>query len=123
MYRDSILNSTQDYRYAGFRVLWLKVIVRALSDYVTYRDCSKLEKRRYAEGAAVWMFRTNVCFNGFENVCRMLDLDPDRVRLRAKKLSKEDVAHFEHVLDDFDVLQGAQVFGLLAEHTEDEEDE
>jgi hypothetical protein len=126
MYRDSIPDTAQDDRYAGFRVLWLKVIVRAISDYVTYKDCSKLEKKRYADGASVWMFRPNVCFNGFENVCRMLDIDPNRVRSRARKLSKEEVANLERALDDFDVLQGRGLCcvtsGLLSGRVDDEGD-
>jgi hypothetical protein len=90
-------------RYVGFRVLWLKVIIRAVFDWVTYRDSLKLDKRKQAENAANWLFNENHLFNGLENVCVMLDLIPVRVRTWAKSMSKDQVTKMEHLERDHDI--------------------
>jgi len=97
MYRESIPDISQDDRYSGFRALWLKVIIRAVFDYVTYKDCSKLEKKKIADAAGFWLFKPNACFNSFDNICKMLDLDADTIRHRASSMSRADVAKIEHL--------------------------
>lgn len=91
-----------DKRYAGVRALWMKVIVRAVFDWVTYRDHSKLEKRKHAESAHSWLFDKSLLFNSFDNVCKYLDIDPERIRSRAKMMTKEDVAKIEHMERDYE---------------------
>jgi thymidylate synthase ThyX len=123
MYQDPI-SSSRDDRYMGYRALWLKVVVRAVFDYVTYKDCSKLDKKRLADTAETWLFKPNICFNGFENICRMLDIDPDRVRERALSLSQADVdriKHYERVLES----QGPRelLAGFLPGRTTEDEDD
>ena len=104
---DALPSSTQsDRRYAGIRALWLKVIIRAVFDWVTYRDSTKLEKRKYAESADVWLFHKSTLFNSFENVCRQLDLDPEQIRNQVKKMTKDDVSKIEHLERDYDDAEG-----------------
>jgi len=83
--------------YQGVRALWLKVIIRAVFDWVSYRDSTKHERRMDAESAHWWLFRTNDFFNSFENVCVQLDLDPNRVRTWANGVTKDQVAKIEHL--------------------------
>ena len=128
MYRDSIPDSSQDERYTGFRALWLKVIIRAVFDYVTYRDCSKFEKRKMAESAHIWLFQPNACFNSFDNICRMLDLNANTIRKRACSMSRADVEKIEHLervsrMGEVEVVHrgGAVCYmPLLQERVEDE---
>lgn len=77
--------------------MWIKVIIRAVFDWVAYRDSSRLFQRKLAEGAQFWLFSSSELFNSFENVCHMLDLDPGRVRNWARTMSKDQVAKIEHL--------------------------
>jgi hypothetical protein len=86
-----------DDRYAGVRALWIKVIIRAVFDWVAYRDSARLFQRKLAESAHTWLFRPSELFNSFENVCHMLDIDPEKVRRWAKTMSKDQVAKIEHL--------------------------
>lgn len=94
---DALPELAQDDRYSGIRALWLKVIIRAIFDWVTYRDSTRLLQRKLADNAYEWLFKPSLLFNGFESICRYLDVDPDTVRERAKKMSREDVAKIEHL--------------------------
>lgn len=100
MYRDSEPTTGNDERYAGARALWIKVIVRAAFDWVSYRDSDRLLQRKLAENAQAWIFKPSRLFNGFENICLSLDLDPDRVRQWVSGLSKDQVAKIEHLERD-----------------------
>lgn len=91
------MSAGPDDRYSGFRALWAKVIIRAILDWVNYRDSTKLQQMKMAEQAYTWLFKPSELFNGFENVCKMLDIDPDYVREQAKKVTKDDVAKIEHI--------------------------
>jgi hypothetical protein len=84
-------------RYAGVRALWLKVIIRAIFDWVCYRDSTKLEKRKIADNAYTWLFEPSTLFNSFENLCQFLDISPEMVRERARSMSKEQIAKIEHL--------------------------
>lgn len=93
---------SSDRRYAGVRALWMKVIIRAVFDWVTYRDNSKVDKRKYAESAHDWLFKKSLLFNSFENICKNLDLDPQRIRNQTLKMTKDDVAKIEHMERDYE---------------------
>lgn len=84
-------------RYAGVRALWAKVIIRAMYDYVSYKDSQKLALRKYAEGAERWLFHPSEVFNSFENICRMLGIRPEAVRRRALSMTKDEISKIEHV--------------------------
>jgi len=92
-----------DRRYAGTRALWMKVIIRAVFDWVTYRDNTKVDKKKYAESAHEWLFKKSILFNSFENICKNLDLDPERIRKQTLKMTKDDVAKIEHMERDYEV--------------------
>jgi hypothetical protein len=87
-------------RYVGIRVLWLKVIIRAVFDYVSYKDSLKLNQRKVAEAAANWLFEESEIFNGFANICVQLDLSAERVRTWAKSMTKDQVTKMEHLERD-----------------------
>lgn len=87
-------------RYVGIRVLWLKVIIRAVFDYVSYKDSLKLNQRKVAEAAAGWLFEESELFNGFSNICVQLDLAPVRVRSWARSMTKDQVTKMEHLERD-----------------------
>jgi hypothetical protein len=87
-------------RYAGYRALWLKVVIRAIFDWVCYRDSLKLEKRKMAENAATWLFEPSKLINGLESICHSLDLSPELVREKARQMSKEQIAKIEHLERD-----------------------
>lgn len=91
------LSTPVDDRYAGVRALWIKVIIRAVFDWVAYRDSSRLIQRKLADSAYTWLFKPSDLFNSFENVCHMLDIDPERVRRWANTMSKDQVAKIEHL--------------------------
>ena len=97
--RKQVVLSTQD-RYAGVRALWLKVIIRAIFDWVCYRDSLKIEKRKIAENAQAWLFDPSKLFNSFETVCSFLDISPDLVRERAKNMTAEQITKIEHLERD-----------------------
>lgn len=123
-------NASNDSRYDGFRTLWLKVIIRAIFDYVTYKDHSRLDKRKLAESAHFWLFKPNSNFNSFDSVCTLLGLDADTVRRRARSMTRADVDKLEHLeraglLEDFEVVHrgGAICFTPLLQERTDDEDE
>lgn len=97
MLRETTTPANAGDRYTGIRKLWGRVIQRAIYDWVAWRDSSKLEKRKTADMAEAWLFRPSESFNGFENICLMLDIDPEKVRARARQFTKEDVLKAEHV--------------------------
>jgi hypothetical protein len=84
-------------RYVGYRALWMKVIIRAAFDWVSYRDSPRIEFRKEAERAHRWLFGQNELINSFENICQLLDLSPSRLRDWAKALTKDHVAKIEHL--------------------------
>jgi hypothetical protein len=98
--QDSPYGPGTEERYAGARALWLKVIVRAAFDWVTYRDSDRLQQKKLAENAFIWLFEPSKLFNGFENICFYLDIDPERVREKIRMLSKDQVVKIEHAERD-----------------------
>lgn len=80
--------------------MWLKVIVRAAFDWVSYRDSDKLIQRKLAESAHAWLFQPSNLFNGFDSICLSLDVDAEKVRKWVKGLSKDQVAKIEHLERD-----------------------
>lgn len=94
--RKQVVLSTQD-RYAGVRALWLKVIIRAIFDWVCYRESTKIEKRKIAENAHAWLYDPSKLFNSFENICAFLEISPDLVRERAKNMTAEQITKIEHL--------------------------
>lgn len=73
------------------------MIVRAIFDWVAYKDASTLKQRKLSESAFRWLYHPNETFNSFENVCYHLDINPNRVRDWARKLTRDQVAKIEHL--------------------------
>lgn len=84
-----------DDRYSGVRILLMKVIIRAMFDWASYKDHPKLDKRKDAENARVWLFEKSRHPNSFESICLALGLQPKKIRERAAVMTKEDVAKIE----------------------------
>ena len=97
MFHDSIAHVTVGDRYSGQRKLWGRVILRAIYDWVMYRDSPELKQRKLAENAETWLFKPSILFNGFDHVCEMLDIYPETVRKSAKTFTRDDVLKAEHV--------------------------
>lgn len=95
---DSVQRSSD--RYVGYRALWMKVIIRAAFDWVSYRDSTKLEHKKIAEHAHAWLFQPSELFNSFESICQLVDLPPDKLRVWVKRLTKAHVAKIEHLERD-----------------------
>jgi hypothetical protein len=132
MFQDSIPNTPGEDRYAGIRALWLKVIIRAVFDWVQYRDSDRLPQKKLADSAKSWLFDPNELFNGFANLCESLDVDPEKVRKWACGLSREQVAKIEHLdrePNSSSIKVFSVVFGeageetLLLEETNEDENE
>lgn len=66
-----------------FRQLWALVLQRAIDDLFLRKVIHSKGNSHgnYKNSASTWIFNGNKqAFNSFENVCLILDLDPDRVR-------------------------------------------
>lgn len=88
----------------GCRVLLLEIIRRAAYDWVLYRGSKKLEQRKLARDAYVWLFveapghadwqereRDGDSLFSFLNICLVLDLDPAEVRMHLRALTARDI--------------------------------
>lgn len=91
------------------RALLLEVIRRAAHDWVLYRNTRKPE-RAYAADAHIWLFEEEPAKDGkpahpaweerrragepllaFVTVCELLDLDPEVVRERVRRMTAKDI--------------------------------
>lgn len=110
--------------YVPYRALWLKVIIRAAFDWVSYRDALKIEQRKEAERAYRWLFEPSELFNSFENICDLVNFPPDKIRRWVRSLTKEHVAKIEHLERDnvnpIALLEAQR--HLIEELPEDEDD-
>ena len=67
-------------RYAGQKKLWVKVIIRAIYDYVLYQDKrQKVSNDRLYREASAWIFSDHPV-NSLNHICELVDLCPDPVR-------------------------------------------
>lgn len=95
-----------------FRLLWIKVILRAAYDWVLYRNSKSHIYKNIAEDAYRWIFdppkerkkivvgKTEVIvhtqeFNSLENICDAINLDVDSVRRFSKRLTRDMVKKLE----------------------------
>lgn len=96
----------------GFKLIWYKVILRAVYDYVLYKESRNKSLRRLADNAEKWLFfpsleKVNIIehglkkstlmppFNSIDNLCLILDLDVGEIRKFAKKISRKDIRKIE----------------------------
>lgn len=88
------------YRYAWVKLLWRKVIVRAIYDYVLWKDIPKTRKRHDAQDAARWLFEPSELNNSLEQICLIADVDIGKIRAYAKTATKAEVKKLEHIERD-----------------------
>ncbi len=50
----------KDERFEGYKLIWYKVILRAIYDYVLYKDSKNTSLRRLADGASRWLYEPDV---------------------------------------------------------------
>lgn len=91
-----------------YRLLWIKVILRAAYDWVLYRSSKNSINRKIAKDAHSWLFESTTTkhkiestngpqiiqvdfFNSLENICGFLDLDIDIVRKFASTLTRDEI--------------------------------
>lgn len=77
------------------RVLWARVILRALYDYVIWKDSTKLKDRRDFQCVKRWIFEPSTLGNSFENLCRLLNWPAGLIREKALTMTREDVKKME----------------------------
>ncbi len=82
-------------RYVPYKMIWLKVIIRAVFDYAMWRNSHKLINRKLAEEAARWLFERSTHANGFEHLCEVMSLPMEDIRRWARRLTPNDVQKLE----------------------------
>lgn len=82
-------------RYIPYRLLWAKVIIRAAYDYALWKDSKELRLRKYAQDAEKWLFEPSSIELGFESICFKFDFPIEKIRARARSLTKDDVKKLE----------------------------
>lgn len=86
------------------RALLLTVIQRAMHDWVMYRAHKRMHMRQLAEEAYIWLFeegpghpwweerrRQGYTITAFLAICEIMEVDPDFVRYRAKRLTPQEI--------------------------------
>lgn len=88
------------------RALLLEVVRRAIHDWILYRTHKELTKKQIAHHAHTWLFeekpghawwklrhdrRQGQMLTSFINICELLDLDPEYVRRRAKRMTPKQI--------------------------------
>jgi hypothetical protein len=109
-------------RYTGIVALWLKVIIRAVFDWVSYRDSQRLEQKKLAERAHQWLFLPSEHMNSFVAICYMIDIDVDKCRQWAKSISKDQISKIEH-LERESKFRNNELLMLAEIFSPDEKDE
>ena len=82
-------------RYAPYRLLWVKVIIRAAYDYALWKDSKDLRHRKFAEEARKWLFERSDLENSLEHLCELWGLPLEKIRRFARNLTKDDVKKLE----------------------------
>lgn len=82
-------------QYVPLKLLWVKVIIRAASDWVLYRESDNINMKRWAVDARKWLFEPSSLFNSLESVCFMFDLELKQVRKFANDLTRDQVKKME----------------------------
>ena len=109
---EELIQPRKDELYENFRLLWIKVILRATYDWVLYRDSKSRAAQRIAENAYKWLFedyfekvryreknkiiiKMERPFNSLFFLCEELDLDITTVRAFARRLNKKQIRKSE----------------------------
>lgn len=109
---EEIVQPSRSEIYENFRLLWIKVILRAAYDWVLYRDSKSQAAKRIADNAYAWLFedyfeKTYIIedgkrkqilerpFNSLQNLCIEIDLDIETVRKFARRMNRKDIRKLE----------------------------
>ncbi len=79
--------------YLPVKALWAKVIVKAICDYVMFKDADTLRGRREFLRVKDWLFGKDT---GFIGVCETIGWPPKMIRQRALSMTKDEVRKIEH---------------------------
>lgn len=77
------------------KILWARVILRALYDYVILKDAKKLKDRRDFSTVQDWLFEPSNLGNSLDNLCRLLNWPADLIREKARTMTRDDVKKME----------------------------
>ena len=94
MFQDSMAQPDQDDRYSGIRILWIRVIQRAIFDWVSYQDSTIKSKKSDAKSAYKFLFTDK---DGLDYLCDVLCIDKDKFRHRASTMTKDEITKIEHL--------------------------
>jgi hypothetical protein len=94
--------------YAPYRLLWVKVIIRAAYDYALWKDSKDLRHRKFAEDARKWLFDPSDLEFGLPNICEIWGFPLEKIRRFARNLTKEEVKKLE-----FKERQGRELVPLV----------
>ena len=76
------------------RNLWLKVIIRAISDYVLYRKSTDPKLKREASTARAFLFDDD---SGLQGICETFGLNIDVLRHMARTKTPSEIHKLEHL--------------------------
>lgn len=77
------------------KILWARVVLRAIYDYVILKDAKKLKDRREFDTVRKWLFEPSNLGNGLENLCRLLNWPVGLIREKALGMTRDDVKKME----------------------------
>lgn len=99
---DTVTQNTQD--AAGAQALLIEIVKRAAFDWVLYRSSSRLEQKKIAEDAYVWLFQEEEdhphwavrvaegkVVTSFLSICDVFDISPDVLRRKIRTLDPQRV--------------------------------
>lgn len=86
------------------KLLLASIIRRAAYDIALYKTAVSLSKRRLYAEAYAWMFYDDEStlslddrFTSFNNICMLLDQDPEAIRRKSLRLTRKDVKKYDMV--------------------------
>jgi hypothetical protein len=82
-------------RTSPYRLLWLRVFIRAAYDYALWRDATDIRLRKWAEDARKWLFDPSDLEFSLESLCYLFCLPITKLRKYARELTKDDVKKLE----------------------------
>lgn len=77
------------------KILWARVILRAIYDYVILKDSTRLKDKREFISVKRWLFEPSNLGNGLENLCIFLKWPAGLIREKALTMTRDDVKKME----------------------------
>lgn len=82
-------------RYVPYRLLWIKVIIRAAYDYALCKGSDDLRLQKFSQAVEKWLFEPSTLMNGFDNICHLCRLPREKLRTWARNLTRDQVKKLE----------------------------